>query len=596
MHRPFLAALASLALCLMAMAGVASAATPRPADEVFRLGVDRAADRSLILTWTALPGHYLYRESLKAQRQDGTPLTLSTEAGEQKDDPNFGLTEIYHGQTQARIAASDAPATGTLVVTYQGCAEQGVCYPPIVKAVDLATGALSKAQSTSVPDTSPAVVSSPNNATTAVAPAGLFSGSLALTLASFLGFGLLLSLTPCIFPMIPILSGLLAQTGAQLSARRGFVLSGAYVLAMASAYAALGVAAAMSGRNLQIALQTPLALGLMSLVFVTLALSMFGLFDLQLPQGWGTRLAGTGRGRSGSPGGAAMLGFSSALIVGPCVTPPLAAALLYVAQTGDMARGAAALFALGLGMGLPLMLFGTFGARILPRSGPWLVKAKQGFGFVFIGLAIWMLARVLPAGSTLLLWGLLAIAAGAWFGGYSLIRDHLRLLPRFAGAALALYGLVLVGAAATGRPDPLRLAVFLDGTGASEPAAAMAWATARVVSTPAAFDAALTEARAAKRPILVDFTADWCTICKELDRNVMRDPAISARLDRVTIIRADLTVYGSEGQALMDRFGVVGPPTLLFIDAGSGREVDGARTTGATTVDAFAAMLTKAGA
>lgn len=594
MHRPFLAAFASLALCLMAMVGVASAAAPRLADEAFRLDVDRAADRSLILTWTALPGHYLYRESLKAQRQDGTQLALSTEAGEQKDDPNFGLTEIYHGQTQARITASDAPATGTLVVTYQGCAEQGVCYPPIVKNVDLATGALSKAQTILVPDASPAVASAPNDATTAPAPAGLFSGSLALTLASFLGFGLLLSLTPCIFPMIPILSGLLAQTGEQLSARRGFVLSGAYVLAMASAYAALGVAAAISGRNLQIALQTPLALGLMSLVFVSLALSMFGLFDLQLPRSWSTRLAGTGRGRGGSPGGAAVLGFSSALIVGPCVTPPLAAALLYVAQTGDMARGAAALFALGLGMGLPLVLFGTFGARILPRSGPWLVKAKQGFGFVFIGLAIWILARVLPAGITLLLWGLLAIAAGAWFGGYSLVRDHLRLLPRFAGAALALYGLVLVGAAATGRPDPLRLAAFLDGAGTSEPA--MATARARIVSTPAAFDAALAEARAAKRPILVDFTADWCTICKEIDRSVMRDPAISARLDRLTIIRADLTVYGSEGQALMDRFGVVGPPTLLFIDAGSGREVDGARTTGATTVDAFAAMLTKAGA
>ncbi|WP_293795255.1 protein-disulfide reductase DsbD [uncultured Bosea sp.] len=592
MRRPFLAAFASLALCLMAMAGVASATTPRPADEVFRLGVARAADRSLVLTWTALPGHYLYRESLKAQRQDGTPLALSTEGGEQKDDPNFGLTEIYHGQTQARIAASDSPATGTLVVTYQGCAEQGVCYPPIVRNVDLATGALSKAQPIRIGDTSPAVASSPRAATTAIAPAGLFSGGLALTLASFLGFGLLLSLTPCIFPMIPILSGLLAQTGEQLSARRGFILSGAYVLAMASAYAALGVAAAVSGRNLQIALQTALALGLMSLVFVILALSMFGLFDLQLPQSWSTRLAGSGRGRGGSPGGAALLGFSSALIVGPCVTPPLAAALLYVAQTGDMVRGAAALFALGLGMGLPLVLFGTFGARILPRSGPWLVKAQQGFGFVFIGLAIWMLARVLPADLTLLLWGLLAIATGAWFGGYALIRDHLRLLPRFAGAALALCGLVLVAAAATGRPDPLRLAAFLDGAGASEPAAA----SARVVSTPAAFDAALAEARAAKRPILVDFTAGWCTICKEIDRGVMRDPAIGARLDRVTIIRADLTVYGPEGQALMDRFGVVGPPTLLFIDAGSGREVDDTRTTGATTVDAFAATLTKAGA
>ncbi|POR52441.1 protein-disulfide reductase DsbD [Bosea psychrotolerans] len=587
MSRPFLAALASLVLYLMTLAGVASAATQRSADEVFRLGVERAADHSLVLTWTALPGHYLYRESLKAQRPDGTRLALVTPAGEQKDDLNFGPTEIYHGQTQALIPAGGAPATGTIIVTYQGCAEQGICYPPIVKSLDLATGAVAKAAPIGVPERSPAA------AAPAAAPAGLFSGSLALTLASFLGFGLLLSLTPCIFPMIPILSGMLAQAGGRLSARRGLVLSGVYVLAMALAYAALGVAAALSGRNLQIALQTPLALGLMSLVFVALALSMFGLFDLQLPQSWSTRLAGGKPGRGGSLGGAAMLGFTAALIVGPCVTPPLAAALIYVAQTGDMARGAAALFALGLGMGLPLVLFGTFGARILPRSGPWLVKAKQGFGFVFIGLAIWMLARVLPADVTLALWGLLAIAGGAWFGAYALIRDHLRLLPPLLAVALALYGLVLVGAAATGRQDPLRLAMRLDGAGAVEPEST---AAVRVVSTSAAFDAALAEARAASRPILVDFTADWCTICREIDRTVMRDPAIRARLDTITIIRADLTVYGSDGQALMDRFGVVGPPTLLFIDAGSGREVDEARTTGATTVDAFSAMLAKAGA
>ena len=222
------------------------------------------------------------------------------------------------------------------------------------------------------------------------------SGSLASVLATFLGFGLLLTFTPCVLPMIPILSGMLARSGGQLSAGRGFALSTTYVLAMAAAYGLLGIAAAWSGQNLQAALQTPWALGAMSLLFVVLALSMFGLFELQLPSSWTSFVSGRTSGMGGSLPGAAALGFTSALIVGPCVTPPLAGALLYVSQSGDMTRGAAALFMLGLGMGLPLIVYGTVGAKALPKSGPWLVRVKQAFGVVFLGVAITMVSRIAP--------------------------------------------------------------------------------------------------------------------------------------------------------------------------------------------------------
>ncbi len=408
-------------------------------------------------------------------------------------------------------------------------------------------------------------------------------------LLTFLGFGLLLAFTPCVFPMVPILSGMLASSGQQVSVRRGIALSGAYVLAMALAYAALGFAAAWSGRNLQVMMQTPVAIGLMTLVFVALSLSMFGLYDLALPSAWTARLSKTPDRTRGSVGGAMLLGFGSALIVGPCVTPPLAAALLYVAQTGDVARGAAALFCLGIGMGLPLLVFGAFGGRLLPKSGAWLEGVKQVFGFVFLGLAVWMLGRVLPPAAANGLWGILAIAGGLWFG---LLRSN-GFGMRLAGSTIALSGVLLLASAAglfsiscpwaacQGQPTSLQEA----GN-----------AFSRTVATPEAFDAALAEARTKGQPILVDFTANWCVICREIDRDVMADPAIRPRLQNVSIIRADVTSDTPESRKLMQRFGVMGPPTILLIDARTGREIEHTRTVGAISAEQFGHKLGQAGA
>jgi len=586
-------------LCLL-LPSAGLAATPRPVDAVFQLAVARTPEGDLACTWNIQPDHYLYRERIAIRGQDGRVLPITTPPGEQKEDPNFGATEVYHDTAQARIPAAALPPSGTIRVSYQGCAARGICYPPVAKTVDLTTLAIapsSPGPHGAVPRPDDPAEPAPQ----AMAPQGLsatLAGGLPTLFVTFLGFGLLLALTPCVFPMLPIVSGMLARSGEKLSAGRGAALSGAYVLAMALAYATLGVVAAWSGQNLQLLLQTPLALGLMSLVFVALALSMFGLYDLQLPAAWTSRLSGATAKRNGSIGGAALLGFGSALIVGPCVTPPLAAALLYVAQTGDALRGAAALFALGLGMGLPLLVLGICGSKILPKSGPWLVRVKQAFGFLFIGLGIWMLGRRLPGSVTWALWGGLAIAGGLWLGArHWLPRRNDASRPslgwKLAGSAIALYGLLLLATAGSDAAGPFPLAALWPHPAArQEPVAGFM----REVTTPAAFDAALTAARAEGRPILVDFTADWCVVCREIDRTVLTDPTIRARLKNVSIIRMNLTVNSDASQAMMQRFGVVGPPTLLFLDARTGQEIEHTRTIGLISADQFGRNLDQTGA
>lgn len=610
---PRLLTLAALMVAAgLTLLGGAGAQTPPPAEAVFKLAASRADNGDLRLDWTISGGNYLYRDKIAARDADGNTIAVTTPAGEMKDDPNFGPTEVYHDRATARIAGAALTGAGPLTLTYQGCAEAGICYPPTRKTLDLASLAILDAgpgfslatpklniaaasgDAASTPAATPASVPEAADAAPAAPPAGagsLLAGNPAVMLATFLGFGLLLALTPCVFPMIPILTGIIARSGGKASARRGFALSLAYVLAMATAYGLLGIVASWSGQNLQAALQTPLALGLMSLVLVALALSMFGLYDLQAPPAL-ARLLPAGAG--GSLAGAALLGFGSALIVGPCVTPPLAAALLHVSQTGDVARGAGALFALGLGMGLPLVAVGTFGAGILPRSGPWLGGVKALFGIVFLGLAIEMAGRVLPGSLTLVLWALLAIGTGVALtapraGSLRPLLDHPR---RTIGFAALVYGAVLIIGASAGADDPLRP---LAGLAGGNVAPATAYQASVRVTSPAAMDAAIAAARRENRPILVSFTADWCTVCKSNERTVLNDPAIAGRLARATVIRADVTESNPETESLMRRFAVVGPPTLLLIDPASGDEIDGTRSIGTIATAAFEKNLRAAG-
>jgi thiol:disulfide interchange protein DsbD len=602
-----------LGLCLylpgITMPAWAQSGNPPPADQVFGLTVKRAAAGGLQLHWRIAPGNYLYRDTIIVKTAAGDAIAVTLPPGQIKDDPTFGATEVYHDSIAADVGVADLPATGHVVVNYQGCAERGICYPPVQKTIDLVTMTVTNgAAAVPLRDVQTAAPQATETREYLVPPSAgdpvsqgeeptttrLLSGHILAMLAAFLGFGLLLSFTPCIFPMIPILSGMLARSGESLSARRGFVLSGAYVLAMALAYAALGIAAAWSGQNLQIVLQTPIALGLISLAFVVLALSMFGFYDLQLPARWADRLSGPVSGKGGSIGGAALLGFGSALIVGPCVTPPLAAALLYVAQTGDLARGAAALFALGLGMGLPLLAFGTFGAGLLPKSGPWLVRIKHVFGFVFIAMAVWMLSRVTPEWLTLALWGACLIGLGLYSGAGSILSKRFwrnrRVGLEVPGAiALACGVLFLVGSVA-GNNVLRALPLFASLASYEE----VAGSDVQTVTSPAAFDAAMATARAAGKPVLLDFSADWCIECKTIDRNVFGNKTVQRHMRDVVLIRADMTNYNDASRALMQRFDVVGPPTMIFFDAEAGKEIPQARTVGPIDADTFIRRLASA--
>lgn len=604
----------SLILAVFLLAGVAGAQTPRPADEVFQLTAKRGDDGAVFLDWHIAEGTYLYRDSLKVQNGD-VPIEVSLPEGEEKDDPNFGRVHVFHDQVEGELPPQ--PGFGQLTVVYQGCAEQGICYPPVKKTLDLSSLAVSGTNGPaggnrltaspwkSAPDitSTPAkpVASSTNNVAASPAPAtqdkaeqaaSYLNGNPALMLIGFLGFGLLLSFTPCVLPMIPILSATLAGAGEKLSAGRGFVLSCAYVFAMAAAYGVVGLFAGWSGANLQAALQTPWALGFSAVVFTVLALGMFGVFEFQLPSRITTWLSGHGRG--GSIAGASVLGFGSALIIGPCVTPPLAAAMLYAINTGEAVKGALALFALGLGMGLPLIAFGTFGARILPKSGPWLVAVRQAFGVVFLGVAVFLVARLLPPVASLALWGASAIGLSVYAGAFDRLSRKSGWVERTSkatGLLAFVAGVVMLVGASAGESDPLRPLAFLANHPASETVRTV---TETRVSTPTAFETALASASAPGKPVLVSFTADWCTICKSNEK-IMAEPGIAVRLAQVPVIEIDVTRQNSDTEALMRQFSVVGPPTLFLVDA-SGKELGGSRITGAITTKTIAQKLSQAGA
>jgi thioredoxin:protein disulfide reductase len=562
---------------------------PVPVDQAFHFTVELGEEEGLELIWSIEPGYYLYRDKMVATL-DGKPLKLRTRQGDVKDDPTFGSTEVYHQATTASVEA--VPETGEVLVTYQGCGENTICYPPVTKAIDLATLLVSdsgertdRAGASSGPEIAVPSTLTVRNGASADAP-DLEAGYVS-TFLTFLGLGVLLAFTPCVFPMLPILSGILTRSNKPLSLRRSFSLSASYVLAMASAYGVIGIFAAWSGDNLQADLQTPTALGVMSAVFLALALSMFGLYELQLPQSWRAKLT-SGAGRAGSIGGAALLGFSSALIVGPCVTPPLAAALIYVAQTGNALRGSSALFALGLGTGLPLLLFGTFGTAVLPKSGPWLIRIKQGFGFLFIGLAIWMASRVLPLPLIAASWGFLLIGIAGWVGLPFLRQSapdwNWQSVTRVSIAFfVAIYGGFLTVGVVNGWYEPLRPFVSA-GIVPSIIALGPEQGRFQIVTNESDLDAAIASGRKAGRVVLIDFSADWCTECRVMERTVFADANVRQRLNGVKLIRADMTRYDVTSRELMKRFAVIGPPTLIFLSP-AGAEVEGTRTVGKTEVN-----------
>jgi thiol:disulfide interchange protein DsbD len=451
----------------------------------------------------------------------------------------------------------------TVILSYQGCSEQGLCYEPMETTFnfDIETSALILKEATpAAPKKSPVTVSETDRITQT-----FIEGNVPLILLTFFTFGLLLSLTPCIFPMIPILSSIIVAQGKNMDARRGFTLSLVYVLSMSVAYTIAGVLAGLFGGNIQIAMQNPWVISTFALLFVGLAVSMFGYFKIGLPASWQTRLSKSSEQASAKGGylGVAIMGFLSALIVGPCVAPPLAGALVYIGQSGDALLGGAALFVLSIGMGIPLLLIGTGAGKYMPRPGGWMDTVSHIFGVVMLAIAIWMLSRIVAPSIALMLWASLFIIVSVYLGALEPLHQRgVKAFYKGVGIIFLAYGLILLYGGIKGATNPLApLAVEGQTASADKTATALAFKT---IHSSEELDAVLAESKGKK--VMLDFYADWCSSCKELDEITFKDPKVIESLNDYVLVRADVTADTDTEKALTKRFGLFGPPAMIFFD------------------------------
>ncbi|WP_028620184.1 protein-disulfide reductase DsbD [Pseudomonas sp. Ant30-3] len=534
-----------------------------PVREAFQLSLVEATPQSIKLRFVAAEGYYLYRHRLQF-RSDPADVTLGPAQlpkGEQKHDEYFGDVEVYHGILEVELPRTD-PRAFTLVVGYQGCADKGLCYPPETQRLSIDGGSTSAAWSWK-------------------------------QLALFFLAGLGLTFTPCVLPMLPILSGVVLR--GQVGGWRGFNLSLAYVLPMAACFALLGALMGMFGAqlNLQARLQSVWVLVPFALFFAVFALAMFGVFELKLPQAISSRLDRiAGRTEGGSLWGAAVLGVVSSLLVSPCVSAPLAGALLYISASGDAVGGGLKLFMLGLGMGAPLLLVATGGAAWLPKSGPWLVYVKNAIGVLLLGLAIGLLSRVVPGQITLLLIGLLTAGVGLFLGALEFVyKPPRKRLGQLLGMFLLFYALACWYGAFSGQTDPFSPIAQPRTIAGTEPAQnADVWQT---ITTPAELDQVLAEAKNSATPLLLDWYADWCISCKVIEKQVFTDANVVERLQGYRLIRFDMTASNAEQRVLLDRYKLFGPPALMFFGKDGAEQVD-VRVIGEINAADFAERVAKA--
>ncbi|MGH8261992.1 MAG: protein-disulfide reductase DsbD [Steroidobacteraceae bacterium] len=557
-----------------------------PADQAFQLNAEASGPERIKLTWVIAEGYYLYRGKFAIASASklialGTPVFPP---GEQITDDSFGQQEVYKGVLDVEVPFSRARAEAGKVdldVAYQGCAEGRVCYPLIKKTlaidIDASTGAAAGGE-----------VSEQDRL------GKLITGPLGLALLAFFLAGLALSLTPCVLPMVPILAGIIGTQGKDVTTTRAFTLALIYVLGMALTYAAAGAVFAMAGQQAQAAFQKPWLIAIFAAFFVFLSLPMFGLFELQMPSFIQTRIANaSNQQKAGTYVGTFVMGVLASLIVTTCVAPPLVGALSYIAQSGDVLRGASALFAMGVGMGVPLLVVGASAGKLLPKAGPWMVAVKSFFGVLFLGVAVYLLDRVLPAVVTMALWAVLVFATGYWLWSLGRARDGSsgNVVVAALGLLLVVYGCLLAIGAAGGGTDALQP---LKGLSIAAGSRAAGDAKAKddrfvVVKTGEQLDARLAAAKAANRPVLVDFYADWCTSCKELEKYTFTDSGVIETLAGADLVRVDCT----DDSALLERFGLVGPPTLLFFSR-AGTELKARRIVGYVDANQFKELAAKA--
>ena len=598
-------------------------------EKAFQFSASAADAKSVAVDFTIAPGYYLYREQFKFASSGAKLGTPAIPPGKVKFDETFQKNvESYRDHIRIVVPVEEAGAEFRLVVTSQGCADAGLCYPPMQSAAAIGLAGFGGAGTARVEAPGKdggATASASTSLSTAPATTGaqdatgveavLRGGAFWPIVGAFFIAGLLLSLTPCVLPMLPIISSIIVGDGGRssssaftpqpagaprpgmsahaaaggVSRRRGFALAASYSFGMAIVYTAFGVAAGLAGEGLAAALQNPWVLGAFALGLVTLSLSMFGVYNLQLPSSIAGRFsAAADKLPAGRVAGVCAMGGVSALIVSPCVAAPLAGALLYLSQTRDVWLGGTALFSLATGMSVPLLLVGASAGALLPRAGAWMDEVKAAFGILLLGVALWTVQPILPGPLALGLWGLLALGTATKL----FMRARATASQPFAwrqtlAALLSLVGVIQLVGAASGASDPLRPLERFTSRGQAA-GAALTFRTVRSVDE---LDAAL---RTAGRPVLLDFYADWCVSCKEMERFTFSDPAVQKQLAGVLLLKADVTANNDQDRALLKRFRLFGPPGTIFFDA-SGQEVRAARLIGYQNSSAFLSTLRNAG-
>ncbi|HEX6707404.1 MAG TPA: protein-disulfide reductase DsbD [Albitalea sp.] len=579
--------------------------------EVAFKGSARAVDdRTVEVSFQVAPGYYLYREQFKFAAEGATLGTPSYPAGKVKFDETFQKNvETHRDLLRIPVPVQQAGGSFRLAVNYQGCADKGLCYPPMQMRADVSLVGFGGSGSVKIlpgrdmpiadgtPGASPAAggvgINTASAADSAGIEAALRGGGFWTIVGVFFLAGIVLSFTPCVLPMVPILSSIIVGQGASDVARdkraRGFALALSYSLGMALVYTALGVAAGLAGEGLAATLQNPWVLGAFALALVLLSLSMFGVYELQLPAAVTGPLTGVSQRLPGGRfAGVFAMGGVSALIVSPCVAAPLAAALVFLSQTRDVALGGSALFSLAAGMSVPLLLVGASAGALLPKAGAWMNDVKHVFGVLLIAVAVWTIQPVLPASLALALWGALlvgsavALYAGGRAGGWA---------RKAVAAVLAVFGVLQLIGAASGGTDPLQPLAHLGGN--SGPASERALPFALVRST-AELDAALKTAQQSGRPVMLDFYADWCVSCKEMERFTFSEPAVRDKLAGAVLLKADVTKNNADDRELLKRFQLFGPPGTIFFDA-QGREVTASRLVGYEKASRFVERLRSVG-
>lgn len=597
-----------------------------PVDQAFALSTQVQPDGTIIASWKVTKSYYLYRDKFHFKLENAPPGVALGEAvlppGDAKDDPSFGRVYVFHHDVSAKVPVT-GPAGGKdlkLQVRYQGCAEAGLCYPPVTKTVSLKMPAgaggggaapAQQAQATASANSSP-----PASASEAPAVGQdrfsqiLAHGSITAVVLAALGFGILLAFTACMYPMIPILSSIIVGQGEKVSAAKGFGLSLLYVESLALTFGVIGVIMGLfgGGIGIQAAFQTPWALIPFALLFVVLAFSMFGFFNIQMPSAIQSRLnAFSNRQKGGTLIGVSVMGILSALIIGPCGGPVLIAALAYAASSGSALHGFLALFALGNGMGLPLLLVGAAGGALLPRAGDWMNTVKAVAGVILLAVAIAFLERIptiFPPSLTMLLWATLFIVSAIYMGALSHLgidASGWRKLWKGLGLTALIYGVVVMLGGLTGGAnvaDPLHGSQLLAGSGSYQGVAAGTQAGAgsatnnhgpefKRIKTVADLQREVAAANAAGKTAMLDFYADWCTYCVQFERYVFPDPGVRSALSNTVLLQADVTATDAQDKALMEHVGVFLPPAILFFNR-DGKEERKYRVIGYMKADLFA--------